>query len=365
MFVVVVVCWQWTCPRVVSCYSRSSRGVATRFPPLSKIKLFCFLLFHFFAPCFLFVFLFLFSDLSERSVLWWDRKQLCKPERPTSGTPKFVHAGFFKVPPPIQNQIGFIYYFNSLHLVCFSIPVLRFARKTSSMWDRKQFCKQERPTSGTPKFAHAGLFKVPTPIQNQVVFFYYFISFDLVWFSIPVFRFARKNSSMVRLQTSTLGNCQSTLGNCQSKAACTSPDGQGGMDYWWAGNGEPFTCKTVMIPKLTGQTAQGVGKTWHEYKCCPPPSKCSPSKCTSPNGKGGRDCWVGSGEVFTCAAGYSSKMTGPSPTLNRSTTRTKTRTTSTLAAKSVYLSIYFYIYIYFSLHVSLYVYSSLSYVLCT
>ena len=102
--------------------------------------------------------------------------------------------------------------------------------------------------------------------------------------------------------------CPGSLSGCATDK-CTSPDGQGGQDCW-AGNGEPFTCQTGFIPKMTGQTAPSGGKTWHEYKCCTPPSKCSASQCTSPNGQGGHDCWAGNGEAFTCAAGYSSKMTG-------------------------------------------------------
>merc|ERR1712032_531021 len=91
--------------------------------------------------------------------------------------------------------------------------------------------------------------------------------------------------------------------------ACTSPNGEGGVDCW-AGNGEKFTCKTGFVPRLTGQTQPYQGKTWREYKCCAKPTQCTPSKCTSTNGKGGHDCWAGNGEAFSCAAGFSSKMTG-------------------------------------------------------
>jgi len=104
--------------------------------------------------------------------------------------------------------------------------------------------------------------------------------------------------------------CPGDLSNCQSDT-CTSPNGQGGTDCW-AGNGEPFTCQDGFIPQMTGQTAPYAGQTWHEYQCCAPPTQCSSAQCTSPNGQGGHDCWAGNGEPFSCAAGYSSKMTGNS-----------------------------------------------------
>lgn len=102
--------------------------------------------------------------------------------------------------------------------------------------------------------------------------------------------------------------CPGRVTNCVTNA-CTSPDGQGGQDCW-AGNKEPFTCKTGFTPKMTGKTAPYQGQTWHEYKCCPRPTACTPSACTSPNGKGGHDCWAGNAEPFTCAGGYAAKMTG-------------------------------------------------------
>ena len=102
--------------------------------------------------------------------------------------------------------------------------------------------------------------------------------------------------------------CPDILSDCATDK-CTSPDAQGGQDCW-AGNGEPFTCQTGFIPKMTVQTTLYAGKTWREYKCCPPPSKCSASKCSSTNGQGGHDCWAGNGEGFSCEAGYTSKITG-------------------------------------------------------
>ena len=96
----------------------------------------------------------------------------------------------------------------------------------------------------------------------------------------------------------------------------------------WAGNGLAYTCGLGYSFRMTGKTMvddgkdllENKGKTWLEYTCCKTkeePEKisktnCSEEQCTAPDGKGGKDCWSGNGEDYTCGLGYSFKMTGKS-----------------------------------------------------
>ena len=138
MFVVVVVCWQWTCPRVVSCYSRSSRGVATRFPPLSKIKLFCFLLFHFFAPCFLFVFLFLFSDLPERQVPCETANSSANKNVLRPALLNLLTQGYSRSPPLSKIKLFFFTILFLLTVFDFLFLFSDLPERTVPWWDCKQ-----------------------------------------------------------------------------------------------------------------------------------------------------------------------------------------------------------------------------------
>ena len=67
---------------------------------------------------------------------------------------------------------------------------------------------------------------------------------------------------------------------------CTSPDGKGGRDCW-ANGWEPYTCADGYTSALSGEESGGYWK----YSCYPP-GRCRQDKCTSPNGKGGYDCWA-------------------------------------------------------------------------
>jgi len=85
-----------------------------------------------------------------------------------------------------------------------------------------------------------------------------------------------------------------------SDSRCRSSDGRGGHDCW-AGNGDPFACSSGGA-QPTGETSQYAGQTYHKYTCCD--ADCSDSRCRSPDGRGGHDCWAGNGEPFSCSSGY-------------------------------------------------------------
>merc|ERR1712032_999789 len=99
---------------------------------------------------------------------------------------------------------------------------------------------------------------------------------------------------------------------CNDKL-CTSPNGKGGHDCW-AGNGEPFSCKEGYSFRLNGKSVPWGGKNWLGYTCCETEKDerkdCNHELCTSPNGRGGHDCWAGNGEPYSCQPGYSYKLNG-------------------------------------------------------
>ena len=100
-----------------------------------------------------------------------------------------------------------------------------------------------------------------------------------------------------------------------STAACTSPDGRGGYDCQAGSWGEPCTCSSGearLVGNVDGRP------DLYDYTCCTggvnvgqycgdakaPPPGCSFSACTSPDGRGGYDCWAGSAlEPCTCSSG--------------------------------------------------------------
>ena len=113
-----------------------------------------------------------------------------------------------------------------------------------------------------------------------------------------------------------------------SSAGCNShlvagDDDWGDDDICWAGAKGHVGCTCSSgEPKLTGKTDfdDSTQATWYEYTCCtgdnvssmgehcgdfkPLPAGCSSSACTSPDGKGGTDCWAGSDvEPCTCSIG--------------------------------------------------------------
>ena len=59
----------------------------------------------------------------------------------------------------------------------------------------------------------------------------------------------------------------------------------------WAGNEEPFACADGYESIVSEETMQEGGLTWHKYTCLPP-GHCNSNKCTSPDGRGGHDCWA-------------------------------------------------------------------------
>ena len=59
----------------------------------------------------------------------------------------------------------------------------------------------------------------------------------------------------------------------------------------WAGNGEQFACAAGFESIVSEETMQEDGLTWHKYTCLPL-GHCNADKCTSPDGRGGHDCWA-------------------------------------------------------------------------
>ena len=101
-----------------------------------------------------------------------------------------------------------------------------------------------------------------------------------------------------------------------STAACTSPDGLGGYDCWAGTAHEACTCSSGEARVTNTKVLFGI--TYYQYACCTggvnvgqycgdakaPPTGCSYSACTSPDGRGGTDCWAGSAfESCTCSSG--------------------------------------------------------------
>jgi hypothetical protein len=101
-----------------------------------------------------------------------------------------------------------------------------------------------------------------------------------------------------------------------SYSTCTSPDGRGGYDCWAGTATEACTCSSGEA-RVTN-TKVVFGTTYYQYACCTggvnvgrycgdakaPPPGCSFSACTSPDGRGGYDCWAGSAlEPCTCSSG--------------------------------------------------------------
>ena len=90
---------------------------------------------------------------------------------------------------------------------------------------------------------------------------------------------------------------------------CRSPNGQGGSDCWADHLMEPATCARGMI-QTTAQSVRAGGNTYWKYTCCD--SDCAQSRCRSPDGRGGTDCWGGNAEGFPCSEGATATLTGPS-----------------------------------------------------
>ena len=88
--------------------------------------------------------------------------------------------------------------------------------------------------------------------------------------------------------TGGTGNVQLFWGD---DSKCTSSDGQGGRDCWAGCHGDPFSCAGGYTSVVGAETVQAAGQTCWKYTCLPS-GNCEASKCTSPNGQGGRDCWA-------------------------------------------------------------------------
>lgn len=114
---------------------------------------------------------------------------------------------------------------------------------------------------------------------------------------------------------------------CLGPSSCRSSDGKGGTDCY-AGNGDPFRCgqtesrcgQSSSAPcwaaMLSGRSTVHEGKTYYHYDCCGVTAPmCRSDTCTSPNGRGGRDCWAAkeNGEDYTCSTG-TPVLTGDNPT---------------------------------------------------
>ena len=102
------------------------------------------------------------------------------------------------------------------------------------------------------------------------------------------------------------GILHSQLGADDSK--CTSPDGSGGFNCWAGALLQPFTCAAGYTAAVQLETHEDdLGQIWRKYTCLPP-SSCDASKCTSPGEGGvGYNCWAHEDpaiEEATCAAGY-------------------------------------------------------------
>ena len=59
-----------------------------------------------------------------------------------------------------------------------------------------------------------------------------------------------------------------SLPACYDDSACTSPDGRGGTDCWAGSKVQPCSCSHGYA-KATGATVQHRGVTYYKYKCCP------------------------------------------------------------------------------------------------
>ncbi len=70
------------------------------------------------------------------------------------------------------------------------------------------------------------------------------------------------------------------------KELCTSPDGKGGFDCWAGGGGEKFSCRYGYQARKTGQSVDYLGRIYEEYSCCSEDSVSSITSC--------RRLWCGS-----------------------------------------------------------------------
>ena len=96
------------------------------------------------------------------------------------------------------------------------------------------------------------------------------------------------------------------LGESCMGGRCRSSGPRGGDPKYdcWAGHGDPFACSGGKA-KLTGAISDPYnGKRYYNYECCDA-TYCSPSRCTSPDGRGTTDCWAAkeNREEYTCSQG--------------------------------------------------------------